>query len=565
MNRPRNSPAGTPPRRSDGLLGGIARDKVVLAGIVVAALFARAYGARFGLPQLYYWDEPTVVNRAVRFGSGDLNPHFFYYPTLYMYVLFGVSGLYYVFGRLLGHFGSSQDFAVEYFTNPSGVYTCARLATAAVGAATVVVAYQVGRRFFGKTAGLLAAAILAVSVLHASYSHVAITDVPQAFFMAAAYVPIHGIMTRSRPRDYVLAGALIGLGTATKYLAILLVPTLIAAHLLRRTRSAASGWSVRGLASEAIAPKLWLSFCALGAAFFLASPYNVLSVREFLRDYSNQVSLSGGGAEKHGSLFFLDVLSSDFGWPVCVAVATGLVVLLWKPSREEIVFLTFPVLYFVTIARLTKVFPRYMIPEDPFVAVVAGVGIVAAARSLPLRFTTVAITGAACVACAFPAVAILRWDALMAAAVDTRTAALRWAESTLPNGTAVAIEPFYDRIYFNAPLLTDVALEKLNRDIPAGGRFAPVRERVFATLQSRPVFRLAPWVEDLDGLASKGVKYVFISAACGPLGARFADQLKERATVVQVFSPDAAQVRGLSVWPDVFAVMPPEITVYAVR
>ena len=78
--------------------------RVSLIGILLLAFFVRVWGNKFGLPQLYYWDEPTVVNRAIRFGSGDLNPHFFYYPALYMYVLFIVSGGYFVFGKLTGRF-----------------------------------------------------------------------------------------------------------------------------------------------------------------------------------------------------------------------------------------------------------------------------------------------------------------------------------------------------------------------------------------------------------------------------------------------------------------------------
>ena len=144
-----------------------------------------------------------------------------------MYVLFAVSGGYYVLGRLTGHLASSVDFAVEYFTNPVNTYLAARMTTVLLGTASVLLAYKVGRRFFGREVGLAAAAVLAVSVVHGSYSHVAITDVPQAFFITAAYLPLHGVLTRSRPRDYLLAGVLIGLGMATKYLAILLLPTLL--------------------------------------------------------------------------------------------------------------------------------------------------------------------------------------------------------------------------------------------------------------------------------------------------------------------------------------------------
>jgi 4-amino-4-deoxy-L-arabinose transferase-like glycosyltransferase len=535
-----------------------------LAAVVLVAFGLRAYGVGFGLPHLYYWDEPTVVNRAVRFGSGDLDPHFFYYPAFYMYVLFAVSGGYYVLGRLTGHFASSVDFAVEYFTNPGNTYLAARMTTVLLGTASVLLAYKVGRRFFGREAGLAAAAVLAVSVVHGSYSHVAITDVPQAFFITAAYLPLHGVLARSRPRDYLLAGALIGLGMATKYLAILLLPTLLAAHLARKTRDAGTTFGARTLLLDALDRRLWLAVLAMGTTFFVATPYNVLRFREFVGDYRTQAALSTGGGEEHPSLFFLRSLGLDLGGPACLAALVGLVVVVRARSREGLVLLTFPVVYGLAIARLTRVFARYLIPEDAFLAVLAGAGIVALARAVPVRFRSAAMVTATALACLVPATSLFRWDRLMASTEDPRTTAVAWAEENLPAGAAVAVQPLYDRTFYNAPLVTDAAIDKLGRDIPAGGRFGAARERILDALRAHRSFHLVPWKADLDALTDAGARYVFTSSLDGPLEPGFAAQLANRATVARVFSPDAAKSDGLEAWPDVFAVVPPEITVYAV-
>ncbi len=196
---------------------------VGLGVVLTVAFLLRVYGVGFGLPHLYYWDEPSVVERAIRFGSGDLNPHFFYYPGLYMYVLFGAIGTFFVGGWLLGRFASPTDFAVASIADPTGVYLTARLTTAVVGTLCVLMTYQVGRRYLGRRTGLAGAAFLAVAVLSSTHSHIAITDVPQSFFILAALLPLEGIMARGRWRDYLWCGALIGLGAATKYLAGLLM------------------------------------------------------------------------------------------------------------------------------------------------------------------------------------------------------------------------------------------------------------------------------------------------------------------------------------------------------
>ena len=71
-----------------------------------------AEALRFGLPDLLYGDESSLVNHALGFGKGDLNPHWFEYPSLQMYVLFAIYALVFAAGRLTGAWQSHPRLGV---------------------------------------------------------------------------------------------------------------------------------------------------------------------------------------------------------------------------------------------------------------------------------------------------------------------------------------------------------------------------------------------------------------------------------------------------------------------
>ena len=71
-----------------------------LLGLILIAFSVRFFGIFHDLPFTYYGDEKHFINRAVAFGSGDLNPHWFHKPALYMYLLFFEYGMYFLVGKL---------------------------------------------------------------------------------------------------------------------------------------------------------------------------------------------------------------------------------------------------------------------------------------------------------------------------------------------------------------------------------------------------------------------------------------------------------------------------------
>src|SRR5262245_1994752 len=80
--------------------------------ILVVAAVVRFWGIGFGLPfVLARPDELLIVATVLGFFTTTLNPHFFDYPALYLYVLFALLSVYYVWSRIAGWSTSVAHFA----------------------------------------------------------------------------------------------------------------------------------------------------------------------------------------------------------------------------------------------------------------------------------------------------------------------------------------------------------------------------------------------------------------------------------------------------------------------
>jgi hypothetical protein len=77
------------------------RLRFALGTIAVAALALRLAGTQWGKPYAYHFDEPFIVKPALRIAdSGDLNPHFFRYPSLLIYVEAAIARANHVLGAM---------------------------------------------------------------------------------------------------------------------------------------------------------------------------------------------------------------------------------------------------------------------------------------------------------------------------------------------------------------------------------------------------------------------------------------------------------------------------------
>ena len=477
-----------PPRPVSG------REALAVLGLVALALALRAWGTGFGLPHTYHPDEHQYVDTAVRMLGGDLDPGRFNNPSLVKYALAGVLALDHALGRAAGTVSSVAEAQARFAADPTHAYRLARLVVATLGALTVAAVWALGRAAYGRRAGLAAAALTAVAFLHVRESHFAVSDVPATLLVTCALALAVGVMRRGRRRDYVAAGAVLGLAAGAKYLGALAAVGLLVAHLLGHPVAGATrvAWPRRLLDR-----RLWWAAGAAGAAFLAVVPYAVPGWQAFHADVALLLERGREGFKglaltaQPGWLFYLSSLRWGLGLPFLAAALAALVAALARRRRADLLLALFVLAAYAHLSRQLLLFARFMLPLLPALAVLTAAMLDRAARRLtadPGR-QRLALAAATAVLAAVPLASSLRFDRLLQQP-DTRTLAKAWIEHNLPAGARVVV-------HSNGP------------ELQGAGHPAPASDRTFdlevvgtTGVEQRP---LAAYGED-------GVDYVVLSS-----------------------------------------------------
>ncbi len=414
---------------------------------VLLALGLRAWGLEGDLPRLYHPDEANHVAISQHiFKTGDLNPHFFNYPSLFLYLNALAYVPYYAAGRRLGVVAGVDDLrepvtltmAVGGTDRPSTVLL-GRAVTVLFGAAAVGLAFLAGRAVTGDAgAGLLGALMLAVSPTNVAYSRLITPDTFAVCFTLAALLASARVLATGERRWSVAAGVAVGLAAGSKYNAALVAVTLLAAHVLR-----AGPGALRDR-------RLALAVAAGGLAFLATTPFAVLDPGEFLADVRREArhyATGHAGMEGDTVRWYLDYLWSVEGAGTVlglVQLARGLV----QRSAGAVLLGAFPVTYFAFISRFVVRNDRTLLPVTPFLFLLAAALLADlwrwAPRRPPWRDGGLGRAAAAALAlgCLAPALARTVEGARQAGRPDSREAARRWIEAHLPPGTRIAVEPY---------------------------------------------------------------------------------------------------------------------------
>ena len=355
---------------------------VALAAVLVGAAAIRLVGIRYGLPfALLNPDERNIVPRAwAMTHGGGLDPHWFDYPTLTMYLL--------------------APFQA-WHSEPS--YLTARLTILVLALGGIAASWWLGRRAYGPLAGFVAAVAVAVETTYVAYSRMSVTDVPLTLGVAVALA----LMVSGRIE---LAGLVVGLAASAKYPGVLLLAPLVAAAWGRWRRLAIA--------------------CGLAAvAFVLTSPFVVLHFGEAVGDAwrVQQDARRGWLGFEHDHappIAFAARLWDGFGPAVLIAVA-GLVLAFVRRTRADLILGTFVVVYFADLLTLHAHFDRYLLPLVPALGALAG-----RLRSLaPVTLLLLVVP--------------LTWDIRDARDLthtDARAVAHRWVERHLPHDAYLAVD-----------------------------------------------------------------------------------------------------------------------------
>ena len=396
-----------------------------LALALLAAAMLRFWALPQGVPFALGVDEPEVMERAVRMmKTGDFNPHFFDYPTLYMYVQALVAVVRFVFGAMHGMWNGLAHAPTEEF------YVWGRGVTAILGTATVWVVYRAGMRWGARTA---------VMPLHVRESHYVLTDVPATFLVMLTLLLSLRAHERSTAWSFALAGAAAGLAGATKYNGVLaLMMPLIACAMTpaaRPSRPVAMLWIVAGML----------------AAFLLAAPYTFIDLPAFLNQFARLSSEYRAPPNTTDPIWqiYLKHLRNALHWPGVVIVIAGLALGTWRivagPERLKWALATvFPIVYFRFVSNQNIFYGRYLLPLVPFLSILGAAAVVWTVQWLrrihvPRQARNVATVALTLISIAPPAYTAIGYNA-NAAKQWTTEQAYKWIRQGVPPGSRIRLE-----------------------------------------------------------------------------------------------------------------------------
>ena len=414
---------------------------VVLALIIAAAGALRFYGLSWGAPYgEFHWDEHFVFAGAnylrESMQAAAQSTKFFMYGPLPMHLL---NALVWLRQQSAGALDLTQ------FQDQVTYMVMGRAISAALGTATVLVVYFIGKRVSNRAGGLFAAALLATTVMHIAESHSFRVDLTMIFFLSLAWLFSFRIAERGEFRDYLAAGAMVGAALGAKYSAAFILGVVAIAHLLAPNRPTAIRdlrgwlrWTIRGVSPLVVA----------AATFAAINPMAFIYRRKFQHDvYEQIVAPLSGTVRPIWMAQFADVqpqsywFTTNLWWSLGPALEwwglAGIVFLLWRHSRATTVAAAFPLLYFLSAGGTVAPMARYTLPLTPAFAVAAGAlsaGLLEHRRARPVALlaTTIVLSTTAIYAVAY--MNIYR-------STDARLAASEYLWRNVPRGSRILVEP----------------------------------------------------------------------------------------------------------------------------
>lgn len=418
---------------------------------LLLALALRLVGIWHGLPYAYQIDEKYVVNHAVGFGTGDLNPHNFHWPgTSIMYLLFVEYGILFVLGWIIRVFPSPEAFAELFVINPTVFYLVGRVTIALLGTMSVFLGYVIGKRFYCVKVGCVTALFVAVSSLMVGVDHMVLPDTLLVFLGLLTLLLSQHVMQKGGMKHYLLAGLCIGLAVATKYSGAALVVPLGVAHLMQCKRDSHL--------SQVLDLRIMAAASMILFGFVIGCPFSILDFPTFIHDLSWQFRRVHSGSfgmdvDSAWHYYFTEAFPYSIGYALTVLSVFAFLFSVFRHTREDILIGSFVFCYALYVGSWKVAIHKYMLPVLPLMLLFSARLIVEISSRIrhPKRAALFVVV-LSLVFAAEPFTRSVRGNHLLCQK-DTRTVAKEWIENTIPYNTKIAIDAGnFDLAKFSPPL-----------------------------------------------------------------------------------------------------------------
>ena len=356
------------------------RIHTILLFILIFALVVRLLGIAEGLPYIHHFDEPYIASTALQMmRSGDLNPHWFYYPGFMMYACFGIDILHYL--HLVGQSADSVNYIKDIVINKDtgwnwtishpSFYLWNRGLIAIFGTIAVYFTFLIGKEVSNNSyVGLIGACFVAASSELIKHSQVITPNMTGVLFvLGAVYFSLKFNSTRKNS-DLLNSLIFVGLAIATKYnyAICMIIPML---SFLANAKHTKFNY-VYGLVICFTIPTL---------VFFLFNPFTLINFSEFLGHMSRMIrhyKVMGHGSHTIEPgithfLFQIGIFKKEFGIVLLTISVFGMI-LSFKLKNGWLLFL-FPAIYMLYMTRQRVDFHRNFIALYPFIGIWIGLAV----------------------------------------------------------------------------------------------------------------------------------------------------------------------------------------------
>src|SRR6266446_387256 len=253
-----------------------------------------------------------------------------------------------------------------------------RLLVLALYLGTILLAYTISLRCYGRVAAQIIALLFATSAGFIAFAHFLTADSPLLFWMMAAFFFGNRIVFEAKTSYYVWCGFLTGIATATKYNGLAAGLVVVVPHFLR----------LKGLRWQELffGRQLVLGLLMIPIGFVTGNSYGVLrDWNRFRTDFLFNYIVTPryeGQSDRVGYLSFLQRIPDIVGLPgaaaILLCIFIAIIVVLRKhdlsdnATRGFILASALFLLYFLKMGAFPRQPTRFVLPAIPFLLLAIG-------------------------------------------------------------------------------------------------------------------------------------------------------------------------------------------------
>lgn len=427
-------------------------NKEIICIIFLLSLFFNIYGVKWGLPARWNVDQTVsaslhLIGDKTIFPRDNIRPAFYYYLNLLVllpYFIYLKLTAFPIEQLVKSAQVSWNAMALSFPQVAKNIFIISRLLSAVCGSLTVLVLYRIGKIVFSHRVGLIAAALLSMTMGFIVFNHFARSvALINLLSTICIYYCLKSISSGIINKNFYFACMLAGLGSAVKFNGFfLLFPVIMTFYLTQRQKK------------YLLDKRLLLGITFFILTFAFASPNFIFKAIDGLRGvafYGRAGYLPNSFKESiisfPGNFFALiGTVLNIFGLPLGISSVLGLVYVLYRYFyKREIkiisLFILFVFFIFSLLPRIkTSSDSKFVIQLVPFLVLAAAVLLDnSLLRNIRKQKTSLIFN-------AFIILLIFGWSLFYSLSVclifkknDIRYTATKWLSNNLPAGSKIIL------------------------------------------------------------------------------------------------------------------------------